>query len=555
MLKKCLSILLLLFLSVAFLQAEQHLTPKTKQLIAYVKPLMYSSDFVGAQKAVSNYLEDQTLSLEEKFYGYYLQADITKSAGDPKLAISMLTSANELLTEVEQEQQLLYKSLLYGNIAECYFNMLQYENAKQNALLSIHFHKSNDLKSNGHAINHLILGYTHRIEGEYQEALSYYYQANESYKATHNQCDLPLSYIKIADLYLLQEELDKAKYYIDKASFISDSCDIDQYRLLSQLNRINLLEKQGDYKTAFQLLREVEQLRQQITKKSQLKLVSDLQIKYQTTLAKAQNQKLKDTALIVQQNNTFKFLLLTGSVIGLLILVIFGTSLLHIRHKNNTELRKQLELIHQQKKEKEALLKEVHHRVKNNMQVITSLLHLQATNSPEPTANSKDLFQSSQNRINAMALVHETLYQSEQVSSISMFSYIEELAHSLYQSLKKPEQQIHFELSIPAVEIGLDTAIPLGLLLNEILSNSLLHGLSDREEGEIYVHITPLEANHYQLLIGDDGVGLGECQNIFELQSLGLSLTRKLVRQLQGQIENLPEQPGCHYKIKFKAVD
>lgn len=555
MLKRCLSILLLLFLSAAALQAEQYLTPKTEQLIAYIKPLVYSNDYVSAQKAVSNYLDDKSLNLEEKFYGYYLQADITKSAGDPRLAISMLTSANELLTDVEAEQQMLYKSLLYGNIAECYFNMLEYENARQNALLSIHFHESNDLKSNGHAINHLILGYIHRLEGEYQEALNYYHQATDSYKSTQNQCDLPLSYIKIADLHLLKEELKKAKYYLDKATAISDSCDIDQYRILSYLNRIVLLEKQNNYEAAFRFLREVEQLRQKITRESQLKVVSDLQVKHQTALARAQNQKLKDTAQIVQQNNTFKFLLLTGSVIGLLILVVFGGLLLKIRHQKNTELRKQLEQINQQNKEREALLKEVHHRVKNNMQVITSLLHLQATDSNKQLPHSKELFQSSQNRINAMALVHETLYQSENVSSISMASYIQELAQSLYQSLKKPEQHIHFELNIPDIEVGLDTAIPLGLLLNEILSNALLHGLSDKKEGLVYVHITPLEESHYQLLIGDNGRGLGECQNIFDLQGLGLSLTRKLVRQLQGNIENIQEQPGCHYKIEFKAVD
>ncbi|MGH1334659.1 MAG: histidine kinase dimerization/phosphoacceptor domain -containing protein [Aureispira sp.] len=547
--------LFFLFFFVCSIQAEQYFTPKTQQLIANTNTLVYKTDFVRAQEAVTVYLEDKSLSLEEQFYGYFLQADITKSAGNPHLAISMLTSANELLINLEEEKQLLYKSLLYGNIAECYFNSLDYKEAKQNALKSISFHPSNALKSNGHAVNHLILGYTHRIDGESKKALEYYHSAIQSYQTTDNICELPLCYLKIADLHVLKKEFKQAEAYIDLAFYLSDSCNINQYKLLSHLSRVTLLEEKGLYKEAFQHLRKVETLRQKISRKKQLKLVSDLQIKHQTVLAQSQNQKLKETALILQENNTFKFILLSGSLIASITLVIFGSLLLRIRRKKNAKLKDQLTKINQQNKEREALLKEVHHRVKNNMQVITSLLHLQATDTSKLQEDPTSLFQSSQNRINAMALVHEMLYQSEDVSKISLPAYIKDLTQSLYTTLKAPEQEITFSLDIPDIPLGLDTAIPLGLLLNELLSNALLHGLKNQATGKVYVHIKTLEQNHYQLSIGDNGIGFNPAQDILRQSSLGLSITQKLIRQLQGSIKNVKDQAGCHYQIDFHAVD
>lgn len=557
LLKKA-SLLSLVFLFfVCSIQAEHVLTPRTQQLIVSTNKLVYKTDFVTAQQAIDTYLKDTSLSLEERFYGYFLQADITKSAGNPSLAISMLTTANELLANIEVEKQLPYKSLLYGNIAECHFNLLAYKQAKQNALKSISFHPTNELKSNGHAINHLILGYTHRIAGEYKEALEYYHSAINSYQSTKNICELPLCYFKIADLHVLKGEFKQAEQFLDLAYHISDSCDILQYRLLTHLSRIALFEKQELYEEAFLLLKKVEALRQKISDDEQLKLVSDLQIKHQTALAQTENQKLKETALILQQNNTFKLLLLSGSLVISITVVFFGAWLLQIRRQKNNKLQEQLLKIDQQNKEREALLKEVHHRVKNNMQVITSLLHLQATDSSKLQEDPKSLFQSSQNRINAMALVHEMLYQSDDVSKISLPVYIKDLGQSLYQSLKEPEQDIVFDLDIPDISLGLDTAIPLGLLLNELLSNALLHGLKKQAKGTIYVHLqTPQDQeHHYQLTIGDDGIGFNPAHDILQQASLGLSISQKLVRQLQGNIQSINNQPGCHYQVNFCAVD
>jgi two-component sensor histidine kinase len=149
------------------------------------------------------------------------------------------------------------------------------------------------------------------------------------------------------------------------------------------------------------------------------------------------------------------------------------------------------------------------------------------------------------------------LYQSNNVSKISLPDYIQDLAQSLHNNFKKSEQHIDLDLQVAAVHLGLDTAIPLGLLLNELLSNAFTHGLSTAHKGKIEVrlNILSVEQQRYELRIGDNGVGLGDCKDLLQYQSLGFSLVRRLVRQLQGHLEVLERTPGCYYRIEFTAVD
>lgn len=544
-----------LLLCSSLAHGKDYFTLKTKQLIATTDPLIYNNEFIEAQSVISEYLADKTLQPKEEFYGYFLQAEITKTAGDPRLAISMLLSANRLLSDLQDEERLSYKAFLYGNIAECHFNAFEYKEAQKNALKSISFHPKNTLKKNGHAINHLIIGYAHRLNNEYRAAAEYYKKAEKAYQVSGNYCELPLCYNKIGNLYMAKKEYKLANHYTDKALEIADSCQIDRYILLASIAKLKLLEAEKNYQEAFLLTKSIKELEKKLQKKNQLKLVADLQIKYQTALAQTENQKLKETAVIVRQNNTFKILLLSSFLIFSLALVLIGALLLRVRRQQNNKLEKQLDQINQQNRERKALLKEVHHRVKNNMQVITSLLHLEAANKSNTPKDVAHLFQNSQNRINAMALVHETLYQSNDVSTIAIAPYIQDLVDFLYKQLKQPQHTIEFELKIPDVHFGLDTAIPLGLLLNEILSNALVHGFSKQTEGKIYVHVIPLLNDKYQLIVGDNGKGMEAFKTMLQKRSLGLSLIKKLVRQLQGAINTVDTTDGCHYDINFQAVD
>jgi two-component sensor histidine kinase len=211
----------------------------------------------------------------------------------------------------------------------------------------------------------------------------------------------------------------------------------------------------------------------------------------------------------------------------------------------------QKQAVEAQNREKEILLKEIHHRVKNNLQVITSLLGLQGNTIVDPKV--KNIFKSSQHRINSIALVHELLYQSDNISKTDSASYFQQLSTSLIHSYKGFEHDIHVKIQSQKLLLNIDTAIPLGLIINEIITNSLKYGIE--EEGILYIYLKKINAQQFQLDIGDYGKGIPKDLNIKKTKSLGLKLIHKLIIQLNGTIEhNLDKGKGCHYRIVFEEV-
>jgi two-component sensor histidine kinase len=200
--------------------------------------------------------------------------------------------------------------------------------------------------------------------------------------------------------------------------------------------------------------------------------------------------------------------------------------------------------------EKEILLKEVHHRVKNNLQVISSLLHLQSRQIQDPA--TLELFLESQHRVKSMALVHERLYQTEGLSGVDCAEYVRELVGYLVRSYSATSSQIKLNVDVDPGSLGIDMAIPCGLIINELVSNSLKHAFPDGREGEILVQFHLARDGHCILVIGDNGVGLpaGLDPGSQASGSLGLQLVNRLVDQLEGSIE-LDRSVGTVFKIVF----
>jgi PAS domain S-box-containing protein len=184
-------------------------------------------------------------------------------------------------------------------------------------------------------------------------------------------------------------------------------------------------------------------------------------------------------------------------------------------------------------KEKEVLLKEIHHRVKNNLQVISSLLRLQARYIKDEEA--LDILRDSQNRVRAMAMIHENLYQSSDLGKIKFSEYICNLSNNLAcgYSLNK---DIKINLQIHQVELRIDTAIPCGLIINELVSNAIKHAFINTEFGVIYIEFLDLGNNKYSFSVSDDGIGVPDDIELRRNKSLGLQLVWSLVEQLEGSI-------------------
>jgi PAS domain S-box-containing protein len=184
--------------------------------------------------------------------------------------------------------------------------------------------------------------------------------------------------------------------------------------------------------------------------------------------------------------------------------------------------------------EKEMLLREVYHRVKNNLQVIRSLLNLQSRTLPE--GDSRRAMQETAARVRAMALVHEKLYQSGSLSSITIQEFAGDLIAQIRESSGLDNDRVSVQTEIAALHMGLDTAIPLGLLLNELISNSVKHAFPDGRRGRVLVRLVALN-DGAELSVEDDGVGLPDGFDPTQTRSMGMRLATSLARQLGGSLE------------------
>jgi PAS domain S-box-containing protein len=207
------------------------------------------------------------------------------------------------------------------------------------------------------------------------------------------------------------------------------------------------------------------------------------------------------------------------------------------------------ERIDRELREKDVLLKEVHHRVKNNLQVIASLLSLQAADSTD--TKIKEVFDVSRKRIYSMAMVHNQLYRTENFSQIDFKSYVEELSSGVLSETNQ-EHEISIEIAVEDVLLGLDTAIPCGLILNELITNSVKHAFIHRRRGKIIIMFRQDKDRHvYVLTYRDNGIGLPEGIELANPVSLGLSLVKNLTDQIDGTLQMVPSDGGLCFQISF----
>lgn len=219
------------------------------------------------------------------------------------------------------------------------------------------------------------------------------------------------------------------------------------------------------------------------------------------------------------------------------------------------------------KRAEETRKKEIHHRIKNNLQVISSLLDLEAEKFT--SREVVEAFRESQNRIISMSMIHEELYRSGDVETFDFTAYIQKLTVELFRSYKLESAEISLQMDLEeGVYLYMDTAIPLGIIINEIISNSLKHAFPDGRKGEIRIKLYKtenpaenLEENpescknsRFTLLISDNGSGLPENIDFDNLDTLGLQLVNTLVNQIEGEIE-IERNGGTEFRIRFGKMD
>jgi PAS domain S-box-containing protein len=216
-----------------------------------------------------------------------------------------------------------------------------------------------------------------------------------------------------------------------------------------------------------------------------------------------------------------------------------------------TERRKAEETIQASLREKEALLREIHHRVKNNLQVTSSLLRLQAAAVAD--APTREMFEETENRIRSMALVHEKLYQSTNLSRIDFADYVRSLGDLLFRSSAINPENVTLVVSGPETFLSIEVAVPCGLIVNELLSNALKHAFPENRRGQIRVQLDARPDNWTCVSIRDDGIGFPMNFDLARTGTLGLQLVHALVQQIDGRITIEAVKPGACFMIDFPS--
>ncbi|QLE44524.1 PAS domain S-box protein [Nostoc sp. C052] len=225
----------------------------------------------------------------------------------------------------------------------------------------------------------------------------------------------------------------------------------------------------------------------------------------------------------------------------------YGSVLVAIQ-QDITEQKQAEEKIKASLKEKEVLLKEIHHRVKNNLGIVSSLLQMQCRRTQDSVVTA--ILRDSQNRIASIALVHEKLYRSQDLADIDFAQYIPDLTTHLFDSYNVSSSKIKLKIQVDNASLDIETAIPCGLIINELVSNALKYAFIGNRGGEIQVKFFQQSDRTSTLIIRDDGVGLPENFDSKKAKTLGITLVQGLVKQLRGKLE-IDSQQGTQFKITF----
>jgi two-component sensor histidine kinase len=202
--------------------------------------------------------------------------------------------------------------------------------------------------------------------------------------------------------------------------------------------------------------------------------------------------------------------------------------------------------------EKEVLLREIHHRVKNNLQVMSSLLNLQSRYAKKE--EYRKMFEDTEHRVRSMALIHEQLYQSQNLAKLEIGTYLSSIVRHLAASFSDVGARVDVRTSLESLLLGITTAIPLGFTVTELVSNCFKHAFRDGRPGQISVSLHSLDNNVVELIVRDNGMGMPDTVTAENAQSLGLRLVRIFADQLEATLE-MTSLEGTEYRLKFEVED
>lgn len=441
---------------------------------------------------------------------------------------------------------------LYGN----YYSRLEdYEKTQAYYIKAQNIYRS--LKNfHQNALIEMKRGIAYFYEGKTEDALKLFHiglKYSQSNHLTKPYCQY-LSYI--AEAHLFSENLDSAYIYYSAFLKKKDQADIrDVYEAYIGLEHYYNLVENVD--SAYHYSKLVTEVNAYIKSTMDKALGDEFELEFnEREYLKRMNVKNLEVQQVKSKNESQWT---TFTIIGCILTILLVYMFLSNRQKNklNKQLSAQQEAIIQKNeiidsalKEKEILLKEIHHRVKNNLQVISSLLHLQSKQLTDKKAIQ--VLEDGMERIQAIALIHHKLYQNETFSFITMSEYIPDLVVQLKKTYIREDLKIESYCEIADVNLSLDVAIPLGLIICEMITNSLKHAFEGKKRGLINLSIKAKDANYFEMILEDNGSGIPEDLKFPSEGSLGAEIITALSEQINGELTIESNKEGTRFILVFQ---
>ncbi len=545
---------------------------------------MYGIAMDYAKKATSGYVQSHLLSLiagmyqdkgdYDKAIKYYLEG--LKVAQDYKVPEMIATLANNLaeaysdagrsvnvtlpyyqiaLKEETAMGNWQYVGMIYSNIAKDQMMAGNKAEAEKAAVLSLeNIHKKND-RAYVYATVASDIGEVYLGLGKYAEAeklLLESFRMLDSIGTKDNKL-IPLS--ALAKLYIKKNEPanaeNAAKQLLQLATayktklFLRDANQV-LYEVAKKGNRFTeALQFFEQYKNWNDSIFSENKEKSIANVETRLKLQQkDLEVRYETEKKAKENLELKQSNKGLQ-NRSVAILVIT---IILLVLGIVMVASNRTMGKKNAELEKQKRIIEKQSNEKDTLIREINHRVKNNLQIISSLLNLQANSLTDEKA--MEALRDSHKRVKAISLIHQKLYGYEDVASIPLEEYINALFADLKMVYAANHVQLECSTQPDGIRLDMESAVPIGLILNETITNALKYAFTNKPSGKLLINFTEGADDHYTLTIRDNGNGLPEGFDPDKSSSLGFRIIKELTRQLRGKFIYTTDN-GTIFSINF----
>ena len=449
---------------------------------------------------------------------------------------------------------------VYNNIG----NVYRLQGKNHNALSYYHLAIDNRIESGeesrlSYSYNNIAL--VHDDLKEYKKALKYL-KISEDLKIKNKENEsLSSTYLNYAEIYFELNDKKQFSYYWNKSRELAVQYHQNDTRRNLIVIKSRYEAKNKNFEAAYVFLSSVYDELDTLDVESQKILNSVLQAQFEESKNKNEIHELSDVIVLLDLQNkeikaekdTFRNLAIGFSVlilllIILLVLLFFKQKAFKAKSKELAKTYEQLQLSTVSIDEKELLLKEIHHRVKNNLQIIKSLIRLQKSDEQEILI--KDLLTDFELRVSSMALVHESLYKKGDIASVNVEEYFKNLIENLI-AVYHLQQNVKLDISILIDELDIDTLVPLGLLSTEIVSNSMKYGISSKKDGKITLLLQKLDGDFYEIYIGDNGKGF-DIEKKMTKKTLGIELIYTLVEQLDGNLQ-FSNENGAYYRIKFKA--